>query len=131
MSGRVCHLLSDVACCHVALTRASFEGRDTPLLLPLTRDVSQGLLREVTEGVGAVLPRITRLLEQEDMSESVVIQAAYIGLGPFFSEPSSGCASVKGKSRDMFETAGMKALRLSALGLIRTVSCGSLKRPGL
>jgi hypothetical protein len=98
------------------------QGRDTPLWVPLTRDTSQGLLRELTDRVGAVLPRITRLLEQEDMSESVVIQAAYIGLGPFFSEPSSGNSSAKGKNREVFGAAGMKALRLSALGLIRTVS---------
>jgi hypothetical protein len=65
-------------------------------------------------------------LEQEDMSETVVIQAAYIGLGPFFSESSSVESSSKGKEREVFGAAGLKALRLSALSLIRTVSGSGL-----
>jgi len=59
------------------------------------------------------------------MSDSIIIQAVYIAIGPFFVVDSGGDGDRKGKKEDIiFSTLGksaMRGLRLDALSLIRSV----------
>jgi cohesin loading factor subunit SCC2 len=64
------------------------------------------------------------------MPEGIVIQAVYIGIGPFFVEPSgAGSASGgtgstgKGRDKDNFGAVAMKEMRSTALSLTKTVGC--------
>lgn len=62
------------------------------------------------------------------MSDSIIIQAVYIAIGPFFVVDVGGENDVKGKKENVIiKTLGksaMRGLRLDALALIRTVSTG-------
>lgn len=76
------------------------------------------LLRAVMQITASLLPRLTALVKQEEMSENVIINAVYVAVTPFFVE--QGGKSTKSK----YETLGvseMKVIRAHALGLVQTV----------
>lgn len=60
------------------------------------------------------------------MSDSIIIQAVYIAIGPFFVVDAGGDESTKGKKDNVvlktLGTSAMRGLRLDALSLIRSVS---------
>lgn len=60
------------------------------------------------------------------MSDSIIIQAVYIAIGPFFVVESGGDEDTKGKKDNVvlrtFGKSAMRGLRLDVLSLIRSVS---------
>lgn len=64
--------------------------------------------------------------ESVAMSDSIIIQAVYIAIGPFFVVDAGGDVDNKGKKESVvIKTLGksaMRGLRLDALSLIRSVS---------
>lgn len=86
------------------------------------------MVAETFHVISSTLPRITRLIcaESMAMSESIIIQAVYIAIGPFFVVDST--VDSKGRERKdnaILNTLGpsaMRGLRLEALSLIRGVS---------
>lgn len=87
-------------------------------------------LSEIFQSLLNCIPRITRLLASASitMSDTIVIQAVYISIGPFFvTEQGVGSDTSKGKKdredviSKTFGKSAMHGLRLDALGLIRTV----------
>jgi cohesin loading factor subunit SCC2 len=80
------------------------------------------------QALSAVMPRITNLLCTETvvMSDSIIIQAVYIAIGPFFVVEAGAADDVKGKKENLIlNTLGksaMRGLRLDALSLIRGAS---------
>lgn len=82
---------------------------------------------ELFQALSAVIPRISNLINTETvaMSDSIIIQAVYISIGPFFVVDSGGDADSKGKKDNVvIKTLGksaMRGLRLDALTLIRSV----------
>ena len=105
---------------------------------------SQGYRRQISEifqALSSVLPRVNTLINAASitMSDTIIIQAVYIAIGPFFVVESGEGSYVdgdvekeKGKRRDKgekenvvirtFGKSAMRGLRLDALSLIRTVS---------
>ncbi|KAK7056612.1 Sister chromatid cohesion protein 2 [Paramarasmius palmivorus] len=90
---------------------------------------SHSLLSEIFSLLSSSLPRLTSLLSV-GMSESIVIQAVYVGVGPFFvseaTDHADSKSSKKGKEKEsvLSKTLGksaMRALRMEALGLIRSI----------
>ncbi|EIN12396.1 hypothetical protein PUNSTDRAFT_118258 [Punctularia strigosozonata HHB-11173 SS5] len=83
-------------------------------------------LAEAFQAVAAALPRITDLvsLDAVTLSESLIIQAVYIAIGPFF-VADGGDGDTKGKKDNVvLHTLGnsaMRGLRLDALSLIRSI----------
>jgi cohesin loading factor subunit SCC2 len=109
----------------------------SPLLQYLIRQnsaVAQAHRRELGEtfqAISAVLPRINTLINAESvaMSDTIIIQAVYIAIGPFFVVDAGGDGdSAKGKKDNVvlktFGKSAMRGLRLDALSLIRSVSFG-------
>ncbi|GJE95924.1 sister chromatid cohesion protein-like protein [Phanerochaete sordida] len=90
-------------------------------------DRERRLLGEVFHALSSVLPHITQLVCAENMamSESIIIQAVYIAIGPFFVADNT----TDGKGREkkdsvVIHTLGqsaMRGLRLEALSLIRSI----------
>ncbi|KAF8879492.1 hypothetical protein BD779DRAFT_1551796 [Infundibulicybe gibba] len=83
-------------------------------------------LNDVFQALAAVIPRVTALVNVESvaMSDTIIIQAVYIAIGPFFVvEP--GGEDVKGKKDNVvmrtLGKSGMRGLRLDALSLIRCI----------
>lgn len=82
-------------------------------------------LAEVFQAISSVLPRINNLVCADTvvMSDSIIIQAVYIAIGPFFVVESES----EGKGRKdnvVMSTLGqsaMRGLRLDALSLIRSI----------
>ncbi len=87
---------------------------------------SRRLLGEVFQALSSVLPRVNSLINAETvaMSDSIIIQAVYIAIGPFF-VVDSGEGDTKGKKDSVvlntFGKSAMRGLRLDALALIRSV----------
>ncbi|KZT19995.1 ARM repeat-containing protein [Neolentinus lepideus HHB14362 ss-1] len=87
------------------------------------------MLGELFQALSAVLPRVNNLIcaEVVAMSESIIIQAVYIAIGPFFVADAGGDGDAKGKGKKeniIFTTLGssaMRGLRLDALSLIRSI----------
>jgi cohesin loading factor subunit SCC2 len=84
------------------------------------------LLSETFQALSAVLPRLSTLVNAETvaMSDSIIIQAVYIAIGPFF-VIDAGEEGKKEKENAVIRTFGksaMRGLRLDALSLIRAVS---------
>ena len=92
-------------------------------------------LNEMFQAVSAVLPKINMLINAENvaMSDSIIIQAVYIAIGPFFVVESAGgdgegTTTKSKKNADgnvvlkTFGKSAMRGLRLDALALIRSVS---------
>lgn len=85
------------------------------------------LLTEIFQAVSSILPRINDLIcaDTMAMSESIIIQAVYIAIGPFFvveAEPEG--KGKKAAASNVIATLGgsaMRGLRLDALSLIRSV----------
>ncbi|KAF4581480.1 Sister chromatid cohesion protein 2 [Pleurotus pulmonarius] len=84
------------------------------------------LLGEVFQALSSVLPRVNSLINAETvaMSDSIIIQAVYIAIGPFF-VVDSGEGDMKGKKDSVvlntFGKSAMRGLRLDALALIRSI----------
>ncbi|CAE6533842.1 unnamed protein product [Rhizoctonia solani] len=116
-------------------TASDIHGHSPPLLVHVAQGSSdfaiqhRKLLGEIFQTLNASLPRITALANH-GISETMVIQAVFIGIGPFFvveaaSEKSSK-ADKKGGSRvQILDVLGgptsMRGLRLAALGLVRAL----------
>ena len=86
------------------------------------------LLNEIFQAVSSILHRINDLIcaDTMAMSESIIIQAVYIAIGPFFVVEGGNDGKAKDKkSSAVLNTLGssaMRGLRLDALSLIRSVS---------
>ncbi|KDR82399.1 hypothetical protein GALMADRAFT_220397 [Galerina marginata CBS 339.88] len=103
-----------------------------PLLLGIVKNSHSGAsghrrqLGELFQALSAVMPRINNLINAETvaMSDSIIIQAVYIAIGPFF-VVDGGEPDVKGKKEHVInKTLGksaMRGLRLDALSLIRSI----------
>ncbi len=126
---------------------ASSEAAPTatnPLLLHVVKNSTSSeskrkVLNETFQTLSASLSRINALINAESvaMSDSIVIQAVYIAIGPFFVV--EGDSDTKGKKDQSvvirtFGKSAMHGLMLEALSLIRSVSlynhcvCGILTR---
>ncbi|KAF8904085.1 hypothetical protein CPB84DRAFT_1773363 [Gymnopilus junonius] len=105
----------------------------SPLLLAVIKNKSSNcnahrrFLGELFQALSAVIPRINNLINAETvaMSDSIIIQAVYIAIGPFFVADGGGEVDVKGKKESaVIKTLGksaMRGLRLDALSLIRSI----------
>ncbi|KJA21913.1 hypothetical protein HYPSUDRAFT_202609 [Hypholoma sublateritium FD-334 SS-4] len=103
---------------------ASAEGGAThsisPLLVGIVKNAHsmtsahRGQLGELLVALSAVIPRINNLVNAEAvaMSDSIIIQAVYIAIGPFFVVDLSGETDAKGKKESV---------------VIRTLGCGSTR----
>lgn len=87
------------------------------------------LLGEIFQAISSILPRINDLIcaDTMAMSESIIIQGVYIAIGPFFvvEAESEGKGKKAAASNGVIAALGgtaMRALRLDALALIRSVS---------
>ncbi|CAE6438521.1 unnamed protein product [Rhizoctonia solani] len=116
-------------------TASDVHGHSPPLLLHVAQGSSdfavqhRKLLGEIFQTLNASLPRITALANH-GISETMVIQAVFVGIGPFFvveaTPEKSSKADKKGGSRvQVLDVLGgptsMRGLRLSALGLVRAL----------
>ncbi|KAG7088631.1 hypothetical protein E1B28_012603 [Marasmius oreades] len=87
------------------------------------------LLGEMFQGLSAILPKINILVSAESvaMSDSIVIQAVYIAIGPFFVEGDGTHGEGRGKKEKesivvkTFGKSALRGLRLHALSLIREI----------
>ncbi|KJA17973.1 hypothetical protein HYPSUDRAFT_205707 [Hypholoma sublateritium FD-334 SS-4] len=105
----------------------------SPLLVGIVKNAHsmapahRGQLSELFVALSAVIPRINNLVNAEAvaMSDSIIIQAVYIAIGPFFVVDLSGETDAKGKKESVvIRTLGksaMRGLRLDALSLIRSI----------
>ncbi|KAH7925870.1 hypothetical protein BV22DRAFT_1088167 [Leucogyrophana mollusca] len=84
-------------------------------------------LNELFQALSAILPRINSLISGETlvMSDAIIIQMVYIAIGPFFVIESGSEGDAKGKKDNVvlntLGSSAMRALRLDALSLIRTI----------
>jgi len=84
-------------------------------------------LGELFQALSVVVPRINNLVGAENaaLSDTIIISAMYIAIGPFFVVDAGGDVDSKSrKDNGVIETLGksaMKGLRLDALSLIRSV----------
>ncbi|KAG9095820.1 Sister chromatid cohesion protein 2 [Ceratobasidium sp. UAMH 11750] len=119
-------------------TASDVHGHSPQLLLHVAQSTSssavdhRNLLGEIFRALNAVLPRITALANR-GISETMVIQAAFIGIGPFFvvevtnekSSKASGGDKKNGGRIQVLDALGgstsMRGLRLTALGLVRAL----------
>ncbi|OSD02424.1 hypothetical protein PYCCODRAFT_1410918 [Trametes coccinea BRFM310] len=90
--------------------------------------VQRRLVNEIFQAISSVLPRINDLIcaDSMAMSETIIIQAVYIAIGPFFVVEAEGEGkSKKGSSGNSVISAlggsAMRSLRLDALSLIRSI----------
>ncbi|KAJ7605513.1 hypothetical protein DFH06DRAFT_257355 [Mycena polygramma] len=84
------------------------------------------ILSETFQGLSAILPRLSTLVNAESvaMSDSIIIQAVYIAIGPFFVIDAGEETGKKEKENAVIRTFGksaMRGLRLDALSLIRAI----------
>ncbi|CAE6465375.1 unnamed protein product [Rhizoctonia solani] len=116
-------------------TSSDVHGHSPPLLLYVAQGTSdlaiqhRKLLGEIFQTLNAVLPRITALANH-GISETMVIQAVFIGIGPFFvvevvSEKGLKADKKNGGRIQVLDILGgptsMRGLRLTALGLVRAL----------
>ncbi|CAE6449430.1 unnamed protein product [Rhizoctonia solani] len=116
-------------------TASDVHGHSPPLLLHVAQGSSdfamqpRKLLGEIFQTLNASLPRITALANH-GISETMVIQAVFVGIGPFFvveaaSEKNSKTDKKGGSRVQVLDVLGgptsMRGLRLSALGLVRAL----------
>ncbi|KAF9806781.1 hypothetical protein IEO21_08541 [Rhodonia placenta] len=111
---------------------ASTDSNHQPPLLrhvvqPSSRDGShRRQLAEIFQAISSVVPRINDLVSAETMamSESIIIQAVYIAIGPFFVTEGSESEGKGKKDLAVLHTLGnsaMRGLRLDALALMRSI----------
>ncbi|PPQ86325.1 hypothetical protein CVT25_005626 [Psilocybe cyanescens] len=105
----------------------------SPLLSTIVKNTTSSAsghrrqLGELFQALSAVIPRINNLINAESvaMSDSIIIQAVYIAIGPFFVVDVGGETDAKGKKENVIiKTLGksaMRGLRLDALALIRSI----------
>ncbi|KAI0078215.1 ARM repeat-containing protein [Panus rudis PR-1116 ss-1] len=110
---------------------ADIFGNTPPILQHLVRapssehDSHRRQVTEIFNTISSAIPRINDLISSDymAMSESIIIQAVYIAIGPFFMGEAGG--SGKEKSNVVLSTLGSSAairgLRLDALSLIRSI----------
>jgi cohesin loading factor subunit SCC2 len=106
------------------------SGNQTPLLRHLVGNSTpesqrhRRQLSELFQALSAVLPRITNLLCGETivMSDSIIIQAVYIAIGPFFVETADSKGKKDGAVLSTLGKSALRGLKLDALSLIRSVS---------
>lgn len=102
-----------------------------PLLQGIVKNMSSSSsvhrhqLGEVYQALSAVIPRINDLVGAENvaMSDTIIISAVYIAIGPFFVVDADTDPKAK-KDNAVIKTLGksaMRGLRLDALSLIRSV----------
>lgn len=74
------------------------------------------LIGELFQAVSAVFPRINNLVNADvvAMSDSIIIPAVYIAIGPFF-------VVDNGQPLNLLGNSSMRGLRMDALSLIRSV----------
>lgn len=113
---------------------SSLNANNNPLLYYIVKHASSGSkghrrqLSEIFQALSGVLPKINNLINAEtvSMSDSIIIQAVYIAIGPFFVVDAGGDENSKGKKDNVvlktLGTSAMRGLRLDALSLIRSVS---------
>ncbi|SGZ29997.1 BQ5605_C052g12586 [Microbotryum silenes-dioicae] len=76
-------------------------------------------IQALCESLAATTPLVTRLVQQQELSEEIVISSVYFALGPFFHE-AAPAPTGKGKRVDTNVAAlAMKGLRMASLGLTR------------
>lgn len=98
------------------------------VLLPSSRDSHhRRQVAEIFQAVSSVIPRINDLISADNMamSETIIIQAVYIAIGPFFITETNENEGKGKKENVILNTLGnsaMRGLRLDALSLIRSVS---------
>ncbi|KAK7023031.1 sister chromatid cohesion protein [Favolaschia claudopus] len=83
-------------------------------------------LSDTFQALSSVLPRLSTLVNAEAvaMSDSIIIQAVYIAIGPFFVVDAAEEGGKKEKESAVIRTFGksaMRGLRLDALSLIRSI----------
>ncbi|KAI0754694.1 hypothetical protein C8Q80DRAFT_1094239 [Daedaleopsis nitida] len=90
--------------------------------------VFRRLLSDIFQAVSSILPRITDLIcaDTMAMSESIIIQAVYIAIGPFFvvEAETEGKGKKSTAASNVIAALGgsaMRGLRLDALSLIRSI----------
>lgn len=90
--------------------------------------VHRGLVKELFQALSSSLPRVTNLIGADvvSMSDSIIIQAVYIAIGPFFIvEGNDGDTKNKkdgSLAHTVFGSSAMRGLRMDALSLVRSVS---------
>ncbi|SCZ88810.1 BZ3500_MvSof-1268-A1-R1_Chr10-4g03101 [Microbotryum saponariae] len=78
-------------------------------------------IQALCESLAATTPLVTRLVQQQELSEEIVISSVYFALGPFFHE-AAPAPTGKGKKVDTNVAAlAMKGLRMASLGLTRAL----------
>ncbi|KAJ7164731.1 hypothetical protein C8R43DRAFT_1061973 [Mycena crocata] len=92
----------------------------------LRKGTHKHMLSEAFSGLSAVLPRLSTLVNAEAvaMSDTIIIQAVYIAIGPFFVIDAGEEGGKKEKENVVIKTFGksaMRGLRLDALSLIRAI----------
>ncbi|KAG6812718.1 radiation sensitive protein rad9 [Tricholoma furcatifolium] len=121
-------------------TSAGLAASISPLLHHLilhsssTAQAHRRQLSEMFQAISAVLPRINNLVNAENvaMSDTIIIQAVYIAIGPFFvvesvsgdGDSAPGSRKKVGDGGVILKTFGksaMRGLRLDALALIRSI----------
>ncbi|THH14012.1 hypothetical protein EW146_g6273 [Bondarzewia mesenterica] len=111
---------------------ASSDAQASGILQHLTKASSHDLhnhrrqLAETFQALSSVLPRINNLVCADTvvMSDSLIIQAVYIAIGPFFVVESNESEGKGKKENVIINTLGqsaMRGLRLDALSLIRSI----------
>ncbi|KAF8208426.1 hypothetical protein K438DRAFT_2012502 [Mycena galopus ATCC 62051] len=102
-------------------------GASEILLHTIRTGTHKHLLSETFQALSAVLPRLSTLVNAEavSMSDSIIIQAVYIAIGPFFVIDAGEESGTK-KERESavirtFGKSAMRGLRLDALSLIRAI----------
>ncbi|CCM06130.1 uncharacterized protein FIBRA_08379 [Fibroporia radiculosa] len=95
---------------------------------PSSRDSNhRRQLAELFQAISSAIPRINDLIctDKHTMSETIIIQAVYIAIGPFFVVEVGGESEGKGKKDNaVLNTLGssaLRGLRLDALALIRNI----------
>ncbi|KIY69312.1 hypothetical protein CYLTODRAFT_436196 [Cylindrobasidium torrendii FP15055 ss-10] len=108
---------------------ATPEANNPLLRHVLKSDEFHKLLQEIFQTLSSTLPRLNALINSESvsMSDSIIISAVYISIGPFFVVEAGG---EEGKSKKAaaesavirtFGKSAMRGLRLDALTLIRSI----------
>ncbi|KAJ7211043.1 hypothetical protein B0H12DRAFT_389308 [Mycena haematopus] len=106
---------------------ASPGGASELLLHTIREGAHAHLLSETFQALAGVLPRLSTLVNAETvaMSDSIIIQAVYIAIGPFFvvdaGEEGGGRRERESAVIRTFGKSAMRGLRLDALSLIRAI----------
>ncbi|KAJ3516976.1 hypothetical protein NLJ89_g794 [Agrocybe chaxingu] len=84
-------------------------------------------MADLFQALAAVMPKVNNLVNAESvaMSDTIIISAVYIAIGPFFVVEAGGDVDTKGKKENVINKilgkSAMRGLRLDALSLIRSI----------